>query len=362
MATTGILELGRKVDSFISKGMLVDQMPVEQINFFREKECAEVMVHGQTTGSLSIEGLERKFQHEIGLTRVTVPSQDILEHSSRALPLHVTTQDAMEELTNLFKAIYNPRADQMKQEEENLDSQLQARFENKQTLRETTRNILKIFEDIVVVELSNSIVKTKLLREIGEALQYVGVDVQKTTIIGSLQKTLQEGAERDMFNKSKNAKLKWGALINRRGQLGENKTAAAVNQALEGYVGMSVMGMKTFTYLEEFLEKLNIQLTYCNARNPVTGKIQKTKEVEHDNISTWLEQDTLVVNMIESKTTEIKPWLPDDKGRQIQAAIKHANHALLQVEKDFITFKELFPDLLLFDLKNIRCISVFCLI
>ena len=72
------------------------------------------------------------------------------------------------------------------------------------------------------------------------------------------------------------AKAKWGAMINRRGQLGENITAAAVNQVLEAYQGMSVMGMRTHTYLSDLLEKLNINLTFRNENNPTTGRVVTT--------------------------------------------------------------------------------------
>jgi hypothetical protein len=65
------------------------------------------------------------------------------------------------------------------------------------------------------------------------------------------------------------------------------------------------MGMKTHTYLYHFLENMKIKLTYHNT-------LKKSNEVEHDHISAWLEQDTLVITMIESKTREIKPWLPVD--------------------------------------------------
>ena len=72
----------------------------------------------------------------------------------------------------------------------------------------------------------------------------------------------------------------------------------------------------------------------------------KTNEVEHDNISTWLEQDMLVINMIEVKTTEVKPWASTpDPGRRAQAAVKHATDGFQQLVKDFKTFKELFPDI-----------------
>ena len=145
--------------------------------------------------------------------------------------------------------------------------------------------------------------------------------------------------------KSQN-KAKWGALNNRRGQIGENKTMTAVNQVLENFLGMSVMGMKTHTYLASFLENMNIKLSHCNTVDPVSKKVLKTNEVEHDQISTWLEEDTLVVTMIESKTREIKPWAQNEtKTRKTQAAIKHAEDALKQLHKDFITWKEIFPDI-----------------
>ena len=84
------------------------------------------------------------------------------------------------------------------------------------------------------------------------------------------------------------------------------------------------------------LEKMNIQLTYQNTVN-------KTNEVEHDLTATWLEQDTLVVTMIESKIKEYKPWA--DQIANAEAAIKHAKFALKQLHKDFLTFKEIFPDI-----------------
>ena len=153
------------------------------------------------------------------------------------------------------------------------------------------------------------------------------------------------------MSKNKDSKARWGAMVNRRGLLGENKVAAAINQALWQFEGMSVMGMKTYTFLVEILEKLNLKLTYQNSKK---GKIKKVNEVEHDNISTWLEQDKLVVNIIEIKTTEVKPWAPGDQARKAEAAVTHVKAALLQIIKDMLTFKELFPDILEEDMKMIR--------
>ena len=128
-----------------------------------------------------------------------------------------------------------------------------------------------------------------------------------------------------------------------------------MNQALEAYQGMSVMGMKTHTYLCDFLEKLNIHLSFRNDKNPTTGRIVTTNEVEQDNISTYMEKDKLVVNIIESKTTEHKPWAPAlSEARRSKAAVKHAKDGLLQLIKGFKTFKEMFPDISEADMNRIR--------
>ena len=117
---------------------------------------------------------------------------------------------------------------------------------------------------------------------------------------------------------------------------------------------MSVMGIKTDTFLSDFLAKLHLKLTHCNTRDPTTGRITKTNEVEHDHVSTWLEEDTLVLNMIEIKTTELRPWAPPDQARRARAAVEHVKAALLQIIRNMLTFKELFPDILDEDMKKIR--------
>ena len=70
-----------------------------------------------------------------------------------------------------------------------------------------------------------------------------------------------------------------------------------------------------------------------------------TTKVEQDNVSTFMEQNKLVVNIIESKTSEYKPWAPtlSQAGRS-QAAVKHSKDGMTQLIKDFKIFKEIFPD------------------
>ena len=82
-----------------------------------------------------------------------------------------------------------------------------------------------------------------------------------------------------------------------------------------------------------------------------------TNEVEHDNISSWLEEEALVLNMIQVKTTSrnAKPWAPAlSQARREKAAVNHVKQGLLQIEKDFRTFQELFPDFLESAMKMIR--------
>ena len=112
--------------------------------------------------------------------------------------------------------------------------------------------------------------------------------------------------------------------------------------------------MKTYSYLHEFLEKLGIQLTYTNTRDPVTGKVKKTNEVEHDFIMTYLDNNCLTVTMVESKTREFKPWAPSNQAENAKAAVEHANKALQKLLKDFKTFKEIFPDITATMLKKMR--------
>ena len=201
-------------------------------------------------------------------------------------------------------------------------------------------------------ELPNVTVKRKMRREIEVALSAAKKDEKKTKISEVIIDIFSDGIDLDLISENS---AKWGALNNRRGQIGENKTMAALAQVLENFGGISVMGMKTHTYLNDFLEKINIKLTYRNEYDPVTKKVKKTNEVEHDNISTWIEEDTLVVSMIESKTMEIKPSKRKHASKT-KAAVKHAKDALKQVLKDMKTFKEIFPDIPELLMRKIRYI------
>ena len=122
---------------------------------------------------------------------------------------------------------------------------------------------------------------------------------------------------------------------------------------LNHFLGIGITGMKTHTFLAKFLQSLNIQLTYRNEYNPVTKKMTKANEVEHDNVSTWIEEDSFVLAVVQSKTMEIKPS-KSNLANETQAAVKHAIMALNQVLKDFKTFKEMFPDITNSQLNKIK--------
>ena len=138
-----------------------------------------------------------------------------------------------------------------------------------------------------------------------------------------------------------------------RGQIGENMVMAAMNQVLEGFLGMSVMGMKTHTYLYDFLDRLNIELTHRNTMDHETGRLQ---HVGHDHISTWLEEDTLVVNFVAPKIIEMKPWSPDDQVTRGKNAGEKAKQAIQQLNIDFHTFIEVFPDISQARMNKIRLV------
>lgn len=187
-------------------------------------------------------------------------------------------------------------------------------------------------------------------REIGKAIDAENNDDKKNGTIEAIKVTYAQGIELALISENK---AKWGALNNRRGQIGENKTAAAMAHVLDPFLGIGITGMKTHTFLAKFLQSLNIQLTYRNEYDPVTKKMTKANEVEHDNVSTWIDNDSFVLAVVQSIVMEIKPS-KSNLANETQAAVKHATMALNQVLKDLITFKEMFPDISESMLKKIR--------
>ena len=350
-----IQELSNQLDSFLAKKMLEEALTDEQAKEMRKKEFVEVTVHGKNKEMLSVEGLERKFQAEHGSKRIVVPSTDILRHQARhGLPLDITHQEASEDMAEQFKKLAEPMESMLNGKKTEVDEELKGFNENKQSAIVTTRKIIQIFETEVIFNLPIPVLTKKMEREIMEALQETDLDFQRSRIYQSLSNIIHGSAEKQLLTKQKTTKAKWGAMGNRKGAVGENKVALAMNQVMEDYMGMSVSGMKTHTYLYDLVDRLNIKLTHRTIRDPQTNKVKKQGEVEHDHLSTWVEENQLVVNFVQVKTMEVKLWNPPDQKRVEEATFEHAKHGLLQMNKDVLTFKELFPDVTVDQMKKIK--------
>ena len=330
-------------------------MEQEDVTKMQENKCIEVTVHGHIPEMVNIRDLERMFEKETTGGRVTVPSTDILEHQWKAgFPLHVTYQDAEGTLREEFKKLLGQREDKLKKKDAEIQMELEDMIGNRQTKEETTQNIIDIVKDVVIVNNPNvpGPLKTKMEREVSSALNLNGCADMKAQLVEDLKNIAYNGVQRYILVENKATKAKWGAMSNRRGRLGENRTVAAINLVMEEFQGMSVMGMKTHSFLYSFLDRLNIKLTHQNTIK--NGKVNKLGEVEHDHISSWLEEDAFVLNFVQSKTCEVKPWEAPDQARRAEAAFEKAKHALLQLKSDLLTFKELFPDLVETTLRKIR--------
>ena len=309
--------------------MIVNLKNEEAIEKIRNEKVIDVTVHGSTTEQVNIKWLEKKFEEQ-GEGRLVIPNRDLLQYNAK-FPLHETSDQFLAELKDQYGQRMLTTEAAIKDKEPLLEELLSKH----KTPHETAQIIAEMFDS------PNETVKRKMKREVEEVLVKEKEEVHYSKIIEVISKIYSDGIGIDLISENK---AKWGALNNRRGQIGENKTMLAVTQVLEDFGGMSVMGMKTHSYLVKFLENLNIKLTYRNDYDPVSKKLKKTNEVEHDHISTWMEEESLVVAMIESKTMEIKPS-KDNNANKTQAAIKHAKDALKQILKDFRTFKEVFPDI-----------------
>ena len=341
-----------KIDSYLAKQMRQNSKTKEEIEALRAKVCAEVTIQGDNIQKMTVEDLEKRFQQQQEqpntASMLTIPSTDILQWKA-SFPLQETSEQVLAELHTKYKEMFKQGDDKIKQEEARIDDEILL-IGNGQDVKQTASNIVDMVEDAVIDAAASpdSPVRKKLRREVEKALE--GTD-RKTELFGVLRNILHEGTDIHVRNLDK---TKWGMMVNRRGQVGENKTVAAINQAVEGFVGMSVMGMKTHSYLHDFINKLGIKMTYMNTLDPVTGRVKKTNEVEHDFIMTYLEDNRMTVTMVESKTKEYKPWALSDKAENAKAAVEHAKKALQQLLKDFITFKEILPDIDTSLLKNIR--------
>ena len=179
---------------------------------------------------------------------------------------------------------------------------------------------------------------------------------QKTRITEAIKSSLLGEAEKEVLLKNQALRLRWGAVKNRTRNIKENRTAAAVSQALEEFQGMTVINSKASKgFLEQLGIHLDPEMTNQDTTDPVTGERLRTDEGEIGHISTWVDQDKLVINIIEVKTSDVKPWAPEkDQKKRAEAAVCQAMDGLEQIVKDFKTFKMMFPDIAANDWEKLR--------
>ena len=338
-----IQELVNEIDSFLSEDMGVTHMSEEDIRNLREKKCIEVTVHGQTTEKVSLKKIADRFKADRD-GRIIIPNNDILQHQ-RNLPLHETSEDVFKVISAEYKDLFRKKEEELMQNERSIELEL-SKLNGDQNVKEVIANICDLGKVVILTPQSDRQKQTdeqqQMQREIKAAIEGTNGN-PKDQIMSDMRKILHRGVETSLLTKNNNIKSKWEALKDRRKTICENKTVFALNQVMEQFQGMSVKGMKTHSFLCKFLDKLNIKLTHSNYRT-ATGK-KVTDEVEHDHISSWLEQDRLIINFVQAKSAEVKPWAPADKLRRVQDAVSHAEEALKELKKDVLTFKEIFGDI-----------------
>ena len=182
---------------------------------------------------------------------------------------------------------------------------------------------------------------------------------QKTRIMEAIQGIVLAEAEKEVLLKNQVMRLRWGAVKNRIKNIKENRTATAVSQALEEFLGMTVTNSKISKVMTGFLEQLGIyldpEMTHQDTTDPVTGERLRTDIGETGHISTWMDQDKLVINFIEVKTSDVKPWAPEnDQQRRAEAGLSQAMDGMEQIVKDVQTFKMMFPDIAHNNWKKLR--------
>ena len=351
---TGVQQQVVRIDKFLTKEMMESLMTEEEIQALRTNQCVEVVIQGSNTEMLSIEDLEARWlqQNDSG-ERVCVPSTDILEWKAKC-PLSQTTADIAASMKSQYMALWKEGEDKIVEQEPLINQEL-LKFSESKDAKACSIKIAEVITDAVILAADSkdkktkkgSPVKEKLRRETEKVLVETPEHLHMTELLKVFKNILNEG-----INNRLTKQKEWGMFINRRGQIGENKAMAAMNNAVRNFGGISVLGMKTFSYLQQFLESLNINLTYKNTTNEA-GQVV-FHEVEHDGILTWMEEDAVVLNVIQSKTNQLRYLDEASQDERTQAAVKHGVEALKQVWKDFKIFKEIFLDFSSEELHKIR--------
>ena len=349
----GIQEINNELGSFLAKEMVRPGKHPEEVVEWRSQKCIKYTVHANTTRMISITDIEDMYQEQIrDKLRTTIPSQDILVHHA-ALPLSVTSADGMKRLKEEFAAVAQPREEQLANLGPDIQSELDNLANNKQTEHETAAKVVDLTLSTVSFGKKKENIKYNLVRQVLRIIQDETGTVRKQAILDALIQFLHRGIELTHLKKKSELGKLWGALNNRRGAIAENETAIALNQELQHLQGISLTGLKTHSCLSSTLDKLGITLTHRNEVDPETGEFW-INEAETDYLSTWMEEGTYVVNMMQTKLLEERPWSTPGKAKLMEDTIAHALLCFKQLKKDMRSFKEIFPEFTPEDFSKIR--------
>ena len=336
-------KLEMQLDSVIEKEMFVNGKQADEIREMRERECNDVLIDGETREKVNLETLEIKFEAENGGQRISFPS-NLSQQMEGDCTLKGT--ELLGGLTKSFRDIVNPIVkERLMKEESKLEEELERLGKQSQSVDATIANLLAHFDNLVIIEAPNPDVRKRLRRDIGEVVigggNKVELETKLTTILTSI---LGEALEYELLVRNSKAAGAWEIVNNQRGKIGETMVLKAVDQLMDQFLGMTVM-KSHLTPSAELLKGLRLEM---NGENPQTGK------KEHGLIFTWLEEDVLVINMVQTKMLEEKPWRMENQ----ETATEEVKYCLNQLLRDLKTFKELFPDFTDIDMKCIRWVVI----
>ena len=337
-AQPALQELEIQLDRVIEHDMFVNGKSAGEITEMRETESIEVIVEGGKMEKFSLEKFEIKFEAENGGRRILFPS------ISNPPDFTLKGTELLEGLTKSF----GDNVDQIVRErlmkgEIKLEEELEKL--EKQSVDATIANLVAYYENVVIVDALNPDMRKKLKRDIGEAVIGGGNKGElKMKLSKILASAISESVDSELLVRNRKAAGAWEIVNNQRGKVGENIVSMAVNQLMVQFLGMTVVGLRSHP---SPLAKIGLNLE-MGGENSQAGK------KEQGLIFTWLEEDVLVINMVQTTMLKQKPWRLEYQEKKQQTAADEVQGCLNQLLRDLKTFKELFPDITDIDMKSIR--------
>ena len=330
-------ELESQLDRVIEHDMFVNGKSAGEITEMRETESIEVLEGGKME-KFSLEKFEIKFEAENGGRRILFPSNKpdfTLKGTELLEGLAKSFGDIVEQIVR----------ERLVKGESRLEEELEKL--GKQSVDATIANLVAYYENVVIVDALNPDTRKKLKRDIGEAVIGGGNKVElKMKLSKILASAISESVDSELLVRNRKAAGAWEIVNNQRGKVGENIVSMAVNQLMVQFLGMTVVGLRSHPCpLAEILNGLNLEM---GGENSQAGK------KERGLIFTWLEEDVLVINMVQTTMLKQKPWRLEYQEKKQQTAADEVQGCLNQLLRDLKTFKELFPDITDIDMKSIR--------